>query len=29
MNMTGMDIIAIPFDVGGFEDEPVAGFPEA
>ena len=29
MDMTGMDIIAIPFDVGGFEDEPLAGFPEA
>ena len=29
MEMTGMDIIAIPFEVGGFEDEPLAGFPEA
>jgi len=27
MDMTDMDIISIPFAVGGFEDEPVAGFP--
>jgi hypothetical protein len=24
MDMTGMDVIAIPFSVGGYEDEPVA-----
>lgn len=24
MDMTGMDIISIPFDVNGYEDEPVA-----
>ncbi len=27
MDLAGMDIIAIPFAVGAFEDEPVAGFP--
>lgn len=24
MDMAGMDIVAIPFDVGGYEDEPIA-----